>query len=161
MLRLLSVVLLTIALFSSIAQAEDSSALGSAAYSYLVKRGDNSHPILRTFSFDLNGDGRVDGIVLLTGNDWCGSGGCNMLVFRGTETGFSFVSQSTITQEPLMVLPETQHGWRTLIVNSGRTGKVLLQFDGHRYPSSPSIQPKPSLQQVEQAQVLEKQLVGK
>lgn len=148
-------------LLSPSASAQGSGGLASSVYAYLAERGDKSYPSLRTFLIDLNGDGHADGIVLLTGNTWCGSGGCNMLVFRGTEIGFSFVSESTITQEPLMVLPETQHGWRTLIVNSGGTGKVLLQFDGHRYPSNPSIQPRPSRQQVEQAQVLDKQLVGK
>lgn len=146
---------------SSSASAQGDDGLASAAYAHLAARGDKSYPSLHTFSIDLNGDGRADGIVLLTGSAWCGSGGCNMLVFRGTEAGFSFVSESTITQEPLMVLPESKHGWRTLVVNSGRTGKVLMQFDGHRYPSNPSLQPKPSLQQVEQAQVLDKQLVSK
>jgi hypothetical protein len=52
-----------------------------------------------TFRFalqDLNGDGRADAIVLMTGPDWCGSGGCTMLIFMGAENGFSFVSKSTV-----------------------------------------------------------------
>jgi hypothetical protein len=105
MLRLLSIALLAMVFLSPFARAEEDSALGSAAYSYLAKRGDNSHPALRAFSFDLNGDGRADAIVLLTGNEWCGSGGCNMLIFQGTESGFRFVSESTITAEPMAVSP--------------------------------------------------------
>jgi len=31
-----------------------------------------------------------------------------MLVFRGTATGFGFVSRSTITYEPIRVLPENE-----------------------------------------------------
>ena len=150
---------LLIGVLSPIANAQEQASIASAAYAHLATRGDRSHPPLRIFSFDLNGDGRADAIVLLTGK-WCGSGGCNMLIFRGAETGFSFVSESTITQEPLMVLPETKHGWHTLVVMSGGTGNVLMRFDGHRYPSNPSVQPKASSTQVEQAQALNAQLVN-
>lgn len=151
---------LFIGLLSPISKAQEQVSVASAAYAHLATRGDKSHPTLRTFSFDLNGDGRADAIVLLIGNEWCGSGGCNMLIFRGTESGFSFVSESTIAQEPVMVLPETKHGWHTLIVMSGRTGKVLMRFDGHRYPSNPSVQPKAPSTQVEKAQVLNATLVN-
>lgn len=96
----------------------------SAVYNYLTKRGERSHPLVRNFTFDLNGDGCPDAIVLLTGNKWCGSGGRNMLVFQGTKTGFTFVSASTVTQEPVAVLPETRHGWHTLVVRSGRVGNI-------------------------------------
>jgi hypothetical protein len=44
---------------------------------------------------DLNGDGQLDAVVLLRGGMWCGSGGCTMLIFRGTPNGFQLVSKST------------------------------------------------------------------
>lgn len=157
-MRHIALVLL-IAFLSPIANAQEQASIASATYAYLATRGDRSHPPLRIFSSDLNGDGRADAIVLLTGNAWCGSGGCNMLILQASETGFSFVSESTITREPLMVLPEMKHGWHTLIVMSGRTGKVVMRFDGHRYPSNPSMQPKASSTQVEQAQILNARLV--
>ena len=53
-----------------IANAQASDSLASATYDYLAKHGDNSHPTLRTFSFDLNEDGHADAIALLTGNEW-------------------------------------------------------------------------------------------
>ncbi len=143
---------------ASAAWAQDT-AVATAAYSYLESRGDNSHPDLRVFSSDLNDDGRSDAIVLLTGNEWCGSGGCNMLIFKGTDKGFVFVSSSTITQEPLSLLSEKQHGWHTLVVTSGGTGRVLMRFNGHQYPSNPSLQPKAKAALVQEAQALPKQLV--
>jgi len=99
-------------------------------------------PSFRHVLVDLNQDGTLDAIVLLQGPDWCGSGGCDMLVFRGTSKGFRFVSGSTITFPPIRVLAEKRHGWSTLVVRSGGTGDVLMRFDGRRYPLNPSLQPK-------------------
>jgi hypothetical protein len=145
---------LFIAFLSPVVNAQENKSLTSATYEYLSKRGDDSHPVLRTYQFDLNGDGREDAIVLLTGNKWCGSGGCNMLVFQGTEKGFSLVSTSTITNIPIAVLPETKHGWHTLIVRSGKTGMVLMRFNGQEYPSNPSMQPTASSTETKGAQEL-------
>ena len=151
---------LVIAFLSSAVNAQDNESLSSATFQYLSKQGDDSHPELRTFEFDLNGDGREDAIVLLTGNEWCGSGGCNMLVFQGTEKGFNFISTSTITNVPIAVLHEKRHGWHTLIVRSGKIGTVLMRFNGQKYPSNPSKQPTATSSQIKHAQELNmKQLV--
>jgi hypothetical protein len=104
--------------------------------------GDHVVPPFRHALTDLDGDGRADAIVLLLGSNWCGSGGCNMLVYRGAQDGFTFVSASTITSAPIRVSPERSHGWRTLIVVSKGKGDVLLRFNGTRHPSNPSMQPK-------------------
>jgi len=82
-------------------------ALLSAIDSHLKSTIDD-RPRFRHVLVDLSGDGRPEAIVLLQGTDWCGSGGCTMLVFRGTATGFGFVSRSTITYEPIRVLPENE-----------------------------------------------------
>jgi len=103
---------------------------------------------------DLNGDGQLDAIVLLHGPIWCGSGGCTMLVFRGTANGFQLVSKSTITSEPIKVLPGVAHGWRMLIVNTGGIGPVVMQFNGSRYPGNPSMQPKATSAQIKSGQRL-------
>jgi hypothetical protein len=156
MFRVAAVLLVTA--LSVPANAQEDPALTSAVYRYLAEQGDNSRPDVRTFSFDLDDDRRSDAIVLLTGTDWCGSGGCNMLIFKGTETGFSFVSESTITKEPVAVLPEVKYGWHTLIVMSGGVGNVLMQFNGRKYPFNPSVQPRASSAQINEAQVLDRQM---
>jgi hypothetical protein len=141
-------------LFAAYASAQEDAALADAAYRYLAEKHDTSRPPLRLSSADLNGDGRMDGVVLLAGNDWCGSGGCKMLVFKGTENGYAFVSASTIVKEPIAVTPETAKGWHTLMVRSGGVGQVLLRFNGKAYPSNPSLQPKATESDVAHAQQL-------
>jgi hypothetical protein len=143
-----------------VAMARDTSAVASAVYRYLAEQGDNSHPPLRIFMSDLNDDGHDDAVVIPSGGGSCGSGGCNMLIFRGHGTGFSYVCGSTITNEPVMVLPEKAHGWHTLIVSTGGLGPVSMKFDGHRYPLNPSLQPKASSQTVQNARVLNADSVG-
>ena|SRR2546426_446983 len=78
------------------------------------------------------------------------------LVFRAAANGFTLVSTSTITNEPIRVSPEKSHGWRTLIVLAKGKGDVLMPFDGRRYPLNPSLQPKATPAQVSAAQVVMK-----
>src|SRR3989442_9054464 len=128
----------------------------AAVQAYVEKRGDHERPQFRYALTDLDGDGRADAIVLLLGGNWCGSGGCNMLVFRAAANGFTLVSASTITNEPIRVSPEKSHGWRTLIVFAKGKGDVLMRFDGRRYPLNPSAQPKATAAQVSAALVVMK-----
>jgi len=91
---------------------------------------------------DLNDDNLADAIVLFDYPDVCGTGGCNLEIYRGTKNGFAFLSGSTITLPPIRVTSEKRYGWKTLIVFSGGTGNVLLRFNGSRYALNPSLQPK-------------------
>ena len=129
-------------------------ALLSAVQDYVEKKGDHEQPWFRYALVDLDGDGKDDVVVLLQGYNWCGSGGCTLLVFRGVKDKFIFVSGSTVTYEPIRVSPEKTHGWKTLIVYSKGKGDVLMRFDGKRYPLNPSIQPKATSAQLEAAQVV-------
>lgn len=74
-----------------------------------------------------------------------------MLVFHGTEAGFTFVSASSITNEPIRISPETTQGWKTLIVHAKGKGDVRMRFNGTRYPLNPSLQPKATAAQVRAA----------
>ncbi len=103
---------------------------------------------------DLDGDGIPDAVILVTDRAYCGSDGCTLEIFRGTVDGFTFVSGSTLTLEPIRLSREASHGWRTLIVATRHRGNVLMRFDGRRYPLSPSMQPKASSIQIEGAAVL-------
>lgn len=150
-------VLLVLHLLTPTVRAQDAPpALSAAVQGYAEKKGQHERPPFRYAVTDLDGDGRADAIVLLLGGDWCGSGGCNMLVFRGTKDGFTLVSASTITNEPIRVSPENMHGWRTLIVRTKGRGDVLMRFNGARYPLNPSRQPKATPAQVSAAQVVMK-----
>jgi hypothetical protein len=144
------------------ARAQDAPpSLLAAVQGYAEKKGESERPVFRYALADLNRDGLDDAIVLLLGGAWCGSGGCNMLVLRGGKDGFTVVSESTITSEPIRVSPEKSQGWNTLIVFSKGKGDVLMRFNGARYPLNPSTQPKATPAQVGAAQVVMKQLVPK
>ena len=79
---------------------------------------------------DLNDDGNGDAVVLITDNQYCGSGGCSFVIFRGMAGGFKLVSSSTITREPILLLPEKKKGWHTLsVLISGGGAKSRPSFD--------------------------------
>jgi hypothetical protein len=92
---------------------------------------------------NLNGDGIPDAIVLFKGHENCGSGGCALEIFRGVGPGFEFVSGSTISREPIQVLPEKRFGWHSFIVSVSGGGTkpcdALMRFDGQKYPLNPSM----------------------
>lgn len=91
---------------------------------------------------DLNNDAIDDAIVLLQGQNRCGSGGCTLLVLQGlADNKYQVVSTATVVDTPIYALSYRTHGWRDLMVYSKGTGSVRLQFDGDKYPSNPSLLP--------------------
>lgn len=109
---------------------------------------------------DLNNDGVDDALVLLTGSDWCGSGGCTLLVLTGQieplQAGlvtYKVVSKSTVTRSPIRVSESVTGGWRDLIVHSGGADK-WLPFNGQRYPANPSVQSNATATQLESANIV-------
>ncbi len=133
----------------SVAMAQAPTELSRAVQIYEREHGGAA--AFRWALADLNDDGRDDAIVLLSGPKHCGSGGCTMLVFRGTEQGFSLVSASNIVMGPIRVSANSVEGWRSLIVYSKGKGEVVLRFSGSRYPSDPSLQPAASRLELETA----------
>lgn len=103
-------------------------------------------PIYKHAFADLNDDGIDDAVVLITDNQYCGSGGCSFVIFKGVTGGFNVVSSSTITRAPILLLPEKRKGWHTLSVfvagGGAKSGKVMMRFDGTEYPGNPSMEPK-------------------
>lgn len=92
---------------------------------------------------DLNGDGLDDALVTLSGSDWCGSGGCTLLVFEAMdeidaeEMGpFRPAAEISMVRGPVRVVPGWGY-WSDLIVDS-RDGARVLRFDGQSYPPSSS-----------------------
>jgi hypothetical protein len=107
---------------------------------------------------DLNDDGVDDAVVLITEQDYCGSGGCSLVIFRGVAGSFEIVSSSTITREPILLLPEKCHGWHTLsvlIAGGGvKPGQVIMRFNGTKYPYNPGMQPKANNNELKGAKTL-------
>lgn len=103
---------------------------------------------------DLNGDGRPEVFVYVTDQDYCGSGGCVLLVLSPQKDGFRVVLHSTVTQRPIRLLPTSTRGWRDVGVTVAGGGiaqphTARLRFDGRRYPSNPTVPPAVPLKRAE------------
>ncbi len=96
---------------------------------------------------DLNGDGRRDALVLFKNpyGYWCGLYGCTMLILMAGEENFKLLNATQPVRGPLFISAMETNGWKNIIVHvSGRwaeTKDVALQFDGEKYPASPSDLP--------------------
>ena len=118
----------------------------SAIDAVLAAHYKHDAPISYRFALvDLNGDGVLDAIVLITDRNYCGSGGCNLAILRGIGSTYSYVSGSTISRAPIRVLTESRKGWKSLSVwvsgGGVQPNNALMQFNGQRYPLNPTLQP--------------------
>jgi len=86
---------------------------------------------------DLNGDGRDEVLAYLLGSIFCGTGGCNLMLFTPTGDGYSLVNNFPISRTPVIVSAEKTNGWNNLVrPESGggaETSYVTHTFDGDHY----------------------------
>lgn len=94
---------------------------------------------------DLNGDDLPDALVYVAGPDWCGSGGCTLLVFEAVtgpdadELGpYRPAAEVSLVTGPVLVADPGPDGWRDLVVHDTGGDLRVLRFDGETYPGSPS-----------------------
>jgi len=97
---------------------------------------------------DLNGDGRDEVFVYLLGSVFCGTGGCNLLLFTRGESGYTLVNEFAISRLPVIVSPHKTAGWHDLLRRESGGGApasyVRHTFDGTQYvererlPGSPA-----------------------
>ncbi len=141
--------LATISLLSASARAETPLSGASSSPPELEKavaawasRRSHTVPTHEFALVDLNGDSIPDAVVLITDNIWCGTGGCTLVLFKGTASGFKYVSGSVAVREPIRLLSETRYGWRSISVLSagggGPTAEYFrISFNGSRYRKDP------------------------
>ena len=131
---LITLLLFWLAACSSFSQNKSSLA---SAVALVTQQADTPY---QSAMIDLNDDGHEDAVVLLSGTDWCGTGGCTILIFKNGRSGFSLLSRSTVTRSPIRVSPFITNGWKDLIVSTRGLDGALMQFDGSAYPGNPSTQ---------------------
>ncbi len=95
---------------------------------------------------DLLGNGTQETLVYLRSQDWCGTGGCPLLVLRRDGASFKVMSKTTITRLPILILPTRSHGWSDLGVTVAGGGVMRayvarLPFDGSGYSRNPTMPP--------------------
>ncbi len=87
--------------------------------------------------FDLNGDGKAEVLVYLLGSIFCGTGGCDLLLLRETEDGYSVVNNFPISRPPIIASTDETAGWKDLIRRESGGGVepsyVRHVFDGEKY----------------------------
>jgi hypothetical protein len=92
--------------------------------------------------YDLDDNGIDEAVVLLSGQYWCGSGGCDALVLRQQGDSYDILMQSSVTRPPIGVLATSHNGLRDLYVHVGGGGlpfgPVAMIFDGRAYPGNPT-----------------------
>ena len=114
--------------------------------------------MLRTSTYkradvDLNADGRKESFVYVTDPSFCGSGGCLLLVLSHRRSGYIVVMRTTLTKLPITVLRTVAHGWRDVAVTVQGDGIIRpymarMRFNGHRYPSNPTMPPAVPLRRI-------------
>jgi hypothetical protein len=97
-------------------------------------------------SVDLGGDRVRETIVYVSGQNWCGSGGCALLVLKSKGAAYEVVGRTTITRLPIRVLASKTNGWRDIGVWVQGGGiepgyEAQLSFDGRSYPQNPTTSP--------------------
>jgi hypothetical protein len=95
---------------------------------------------------DLKDDGTQEIIVYLTGDGWCGSGGCTTLILAPKDSSYAVVTKITIVRPPIRILVTKLNGWHDIAVRVQGGGiinpyEAKLSFNGSTYPRNPSVSP--------------------
>lgn len=92
------------------------------------------------------GNGKPEDVVYVSGQRWCGSGGCTLLILAPTESSFKLLGKVTIVQLPVRLLSSLQNGRPDIGVTVQGGGvqagyEAVLSFNGESYPRNPSLPP--------------------
>ncbi len=91
---------------------------------------------------DLNGDGLIDVLLLLSADEWCIGKSCTLMMFEGTKSGARMLSELTLISSPISVGDSGMAGWRDVYVTlpgaAGKSSLAKISHDGESYPESPS-----------------------
>ncbi|MEM9601740.1 MAG: hypothetical protein AAGA11_02650 [Pseudomonadota bacterium] len=90
---------------------------------------------------DLNNDGDLDVVVLLTDESWCVGDSCTAMIFVGEDDAVRLVSKLSLVNGPIALGDLVNDGWRDIYVRlPGRSRLTMARvgFNGSEYPNSPS-----------------------
>ena len=98
-------------------------------------------------SVSLDGSSGHQYLVYLTSRWVCGSGGCTTLLLEPYDSSFRVIDRFTLARLPIRILPSMTHGWHDLAMPVAGGGIIhryiaIFKFNGHSYPSNPSMAPK-------------------
>lgn len=88
---------------------------------------------------DLNNDGKKEIFVGFNGMDFCGNAGCDTYLLSSEG---DVITKFTIVQYPIVISDnKSKDNWQDLIITS-RGVNYLVKWNGKKYPSNPSMEPK-------------------
>jgi hypothetical protein len=91
---------------------------------------------------DLNDDGREEYLIGLMGPDFCGTGGCTMLILNQE---LKLISKITLVKYPIYLETDetgkNTNKFKNIFLRTGQVGYVKLVWNGKKYPGNPSTQP--------------------
>ena len=124
------------------AEANPQAALEASLQQFLSAWDKESTPNMTAFE-DLNEDGKLEAIVFLTGEGWCGSGGCTTLILKQDKSSWKVVTKIVVAHSPIRVLSTSSHGWHNIGVLVAGGGiingyEAELAFNGKTYPKYPA-----------------------
>jgi hypothetical protein len=113
--------------------------------------GEANHPVEESTRYwsawvRLRKDHASQVIVYVQGRDWCGSGGCKMLVLEPMGETFRLFGDTTITRPPIRILSHMTNGWRDISVHVEGGGIIpgydaVLPFVRGQYTANPTVPP--------------------
>lgn len=96
----------------------------------------------RWLTYDLNNDKKPELFIL---TDWCGSGGCTVLMFENHNDQWRFNSRITQVRTPIQVSNYHRFGWRDLIIpvsgGGAKAANHVMEYTGVSYPINASTAP--------------------
>lgn len=117
-------------------------ALDKAIADFIGDNADSTRTAVRL----VGGGERRIALVYLVGMNWCGTGGCNLLILRPDVTGWTTIGYVSRVRNPVRVLDTSTNGLPDIgVAVSGGGGppayEAKLSFDGRIYPRYPSDEP--------------------
>ncbi|MBD1576437.1 hypothetical protein HC723_08300 [Vibrio sp. S11_S32] len=107
---------------------------------FAINRTDPSGNRYIWLKYDLNGDGNDELLAMM---NWCGSGGCTMLIFENQNNEWRFNSRITCVRNPITVANYQHNGWRDLVVpvsgGGAKAAQKALEYTGVSYPNNASM----------------------
>ena len=95
-----------------------------------------------TAEADLDGDGGNEIIVYLESPNFCGSGGCRVIILTAAGTSWRMAMDASVSRRPIRLLATSSNGWRDLGVSYGggglAPGLARMRSDGVSYPDNPT-----------------------
>lgn len=85
-------------------------------------------------------------LVYLVGQEYCGSGGCRLLILRASGNTWEVLGETSVSRPPIRLLSTQTNGLPDIGVRVSGGGVMegyesALAFDGTRYPSNPTVAP--------------------